>query len=339
MRDLPILAAEPGYRIRQIASWIYRRGVTDFEAMTDLPRQLRHRLAAAYSLSRIPVAHKAASRDGTTYKYLFSLSDGLDIEAVQMREPRRDTICVSTQVGCAFGCRFCATGQMGLRRNLTIYEIISQILVIRDALRALGSEGYFNLVFMGMGEPLANYAALSAAIRLLGEDHGLGIGRRRITVSTVGLVPQIQRLSREPFAPRLALSLNATTEETRSRLMPVNLRYSIENALGAVAEYGARTGARTTLEYLLLHGINDSDEDARRLSRFARDCGSTVNLIVFNAHAATRLTGTSPEQARIFREIMLPLAPTVTLRQSKGQDILAACGQLCTQKRPRDTGD
>jgi 23S rRNA (adenine2503-C2)-methyltransferase len=224
---------------------------------------------------------------------------------------------------------------MGLRRNLTTHEILSQVLVIRDDLRELGGEGHFNLVFMGMGEPLANFAALTASIRLLGEDHGLGIGRRRITVSTVGLVPQIRRLAHESIGPRLALSLNATTEETRSQLMPVNLRYSLESALEAVAEYGARTGARTTLEYVLLSEINDGDEDARRLARYARRCGSTVNLIIFNEHPATDLIGTSREQARRFREIMMPLAPTVTLRQSKGQDILAACGQLCPDERQR----
>ncbi|MBD3235640.1 MAG: 23S rRNA (adenine(2503)-C(2))-methyltransferase RlmN [Candidatus Eisenbacteria bacterium] len=334
MRALPVLEDEPNFRLRQIAAWIYRRGATEFAVMTDLPAALRKELSRRYSLDLLPVARDLRSCDGSTRKLLFSLVDGLAIEAVQMHEPRRDTVCVSTQVGCAYRCRFCATGRMGLKRNLTAHEILSQVLVVRDGRRAAGSPGHFNLVFMGMGEPLANYEAVTAAIRVLGDDYGLGIGRRRITVSTVGLAPQIRRLAGEPFAPRLALSLNATRDQTRSHLMPVNRRYPIREVLAALAEYRARTGQRTTLEYVLLAGINDAPEDARRLSRFARDCDCTVNLIVFNDHRGNALRGSGPASAEAFRGAMLPHAPTVTLRQSKGQDIQAACGQLCIEARP-----
>lgn len=328
-----MLCDQSAFRARQVASWIYRKGITHFAEMTNLSKELRRNLAQAHSLERLPVAAARVSADGAARKFLFSLPGDLSIEAVLIREPRWDTICVSTQAGCAFGCRFCATAQMGLQRNLTAHEILSQILVIRDELKGLGSEGYFNLVFMGMGEPLANYAAVVHSIRILNDDFGLGIGRRRITVSTVGLVPQIHRLAREKIAVRLALSLNATTNETRSGLMPVNRRFPIEDALAALDDYREQTGNRTTLEYVLIDRLNDSLDDARRLARFARQTQSKINLILFNPHPGTDLRPSPPKQVHAFRDVMLPIAPTVTVRESKGQDILAACGQLSTTHR------
>ena len=327
---LPVLADQPAFRGRQIASWIYRRGATEFSAMTNLSGALRARLAQAYSLERLSILSVRVSRDASAHKFLFATPEGRAIEAVWIRAPERDTICVSTQVGCAYGCRFCATGAMGWQRDLNPHEILSQVLVIRDALRRLGSLGFFNLVFMGMGEPLGNYDALVRSIRVLQDDFGLGVGRRRITVSTVGLPERIRQLAGERVAVRLALSLNATENETRSDLMPVNRRYPIEAVLPALVEYRERTGNRVTFEYVLIDGVNDSLEDARRLARMARQVRCKVNLIRFNAHPLTSLRATPPERIQAFYREMLPIAPTVTIRESRGEDILAACGQLST---------
>jgi 23S rRNA (adenine2503-C2)-methyltransferase len=270
------------------------------------------------------------SRDETARKYLFATPDGLSVEAVLIRAAGRDTICASTQIGCAYGCLFCATGAMGWRRDLTPHEILSQVLVVREGLRRLGREGFFNLVFMGMGEPLANYEALVRSIRVLQDDFGPGVGRRRMTVSTVGLPGPIRRLAGEKVAVRLALSLNATENPTRSALMPVNRRHPIEEVLPALVEYRERTGNRVTFEYVLIDGVNDSLEDARRLARMARECGCKVNLIRFNPHPLTTLAPTPPARLEAFYRAMLPIAPTVTIRESRGEDILAACGQLST---------
>lgn len=335
MRRLPLICEEPGYRAREIASWIYRRGAQSFSDMTSLSKDLRSRLAATYTLDRPRLVESRMSRDGTTVKHLFGLGDGRGIEAVEMHEPDRVTVCVSSQVGCAQGCRFCATGQMGFIRNLTVQEIIGQILVTRDGLRMPTDGRHFNLVFMGMGEPLANYDSLARSLRVLNEDFGLGIGRRRITVSTVGLVPEIERLAGEPSPPRLALSLNATTDEVRSRIVPANRRYPISKIVAAIADYRRHTGCRTTLEYVLLLGLNDTPQDADRLSALARQSGSTVNLIQFNPHPGTAYAGLTEAQMLSFRERMLPHAPAVTIRQSKGSDIQAACGQLATSSAAR----
>jgi 23S rRNA (adenine2503-C2)-methyltransferase len=328
--DLPVFSDQPGYRARQVASWIYARGVESFASMTNLSKELRGRLEEHCTLARLPVSAVRRSAAGDAEKLLFELADGLRIEAVILRAPERDTLCVSTQAGCAHGCTFCATAAMGLQRNLTPHEIVSQVMVGRERLAAPGGPGRFNLVFMGMGEPLANYDAVVHAIRVLHEDHGMAVGRRRMTVSTVGLVPEIRRLAREPVAVRLALSLNATTNEVRSRLMPINRRYPIEDALAAVADYGRTTGQRVTLEYVLLRDVNDTGEDARRLGALAHRHGCKINLIAFNPHPLCGLQPPSPAAVRLFLDVLLPIAPEVTLRESRGADIQAACGQLST---------
>ena len=327
---LPALEGEPAYRARQVATWIYQKGVRDFASMTSLSKALRDRLTAAHTLERLPVLACASSADGTAVKFLFGLFDGQRIESVLLRAPRRDTLCISTQAGCGFACRFCATGAMGLRRNLTVHEILSQVLELRDELRARGEHGFFNLVFMGMGEPLDNFAAVVAAIRVMHEDFGMAVGFRRITVSTVGLPEKIRALANEGVPVRLALSLNATVNETRSSLMPVNRRHPIESVLPALAEYRRRTGSRITLEYILIDGVNDSLEDARRLARLAAECDAQVNLIRFNAHAKTTLRPSPLARVEEFYRTMLPLGPAVTVRESRGVDIHAACGQLST---------
>jgi 23S rRNA (adenine2503-C2)-methyltransferase len=327
---LPALAGSPAYRARQVAVWVYRKGARAFEDMTTLSKPLRAGLARSCSLERMPCVATRVSADATATKFLFATRDGRHIEAVLIRAPRRDTICISTQVGCAFGCRFCATAAMGWRRNLTRHEIVSQALALRDELRRLGGQGFFNVVFMGMGEPLANYTELVATLRVLQSDFGMGIGRRRMTVSTVGLADEIRQLAREPVSVRLALSLNATDDETRSRLMPVNRRHPIEALLPALAEYRALSGQRVTLEYILLQELNDTLEDAHRLARIATRVGCGINLIRYNPHPLSELKPSTPERVEAFRRALLPIAPAVTLRESRGEDILAACGQLST---------
>ncbi len=306
--------------------------------MTNLPKEFRARLEESCSVARLPVITARRSASGDAEKLLLELPDDLRIEAVVLRTPERDTLCISTQAGCAHGCAFCATAAMGLLRNLTPHEIVSQVLVGRDRLIASGGPGHFNLVFMGMGEPLANYDAVVQSIQVLHEDHGLAVGRRRMTVSTVGLAPEIRRLARERVAVRLALSLNATTDEIRSRLMPINRRYPMDEALAAVAEYGSVTGQRVTLEYVLLRGINDTPDDARRLAALGHRCGAKINLIAFNPHPLCVLQPPDAQAVRRFLNELLPIAPEVTLRESKGADIQAACGQLSTAHRDRQRG-
>jgi len=327
---LPALAGQPPFRARQIAAWIYRKGALEFSAMTNLSGALRGRLAEGHTLERLPVLARETAPYGSARKFLFGTQDGRTFEAVLLRALDRDTICASTQIGCAWRCAFCATGAMGWQRDLTPHEILSQVLVIRDALRELGTEGFFNLVFMGMGEPLANYDALVHSIRVLQSDFGLGVGRRRMTVSTVGLPDRIRQLSHEKVAVRLAISLNATDNETRSKLMPVNRVHPIEALLPAVIEYRERTGQRVTFEYVLIDGVNDSLEDARRLAQLARQCDCKINLIRLNAHPLSALRPPSAERATAFYDELLPIAPAVTIRESRGQEILAACGQLST---------
>ncbi len=328
--ELPALAGQPAFRGRQVAQWIYQKGARTFDEMTNLGQRLRRELSAVYSLDRLDVLATKHSADNFAQKFLFATADALHIEAVLIRVATRDTLCISTQAGCAFGCRFCATSAMGLLRNLTVSEIVSQVLTLRDALHRSAELGLFNVVFMGMGEPLANYAALVGAIRVLNDDFGLGIGRRRITVSTVGLVPRIRRLAREKVAVRLALSLNATRNDIRSALMPINQRYPIERLIPALSEYRERTGNRVTLEYVLIRGMNDSLDDARRLAQLACECGGKINLIRFNPHPLTSLEPSPPAQVEAFYRTLLPIAPAVTIRESRGEDIRAACGQLST---------
>jgi 23S rRNA (adenine2503-C2)-methyltransferase len=320
----------PPFRARQVAHWLYARGETGFEAMTDIALPLRQELARRYTLTTDPVVSLQRAQGDEALKFLFRLHDGRSVEAVLINAPRRRTICISSQAGCAYGCTFCATAAMGPGRNLDSREIVSQVLAVRRQMREDGLGENHNLVFMGMGEPLANLKNLIPALRLLQADAGLAVGHRRITVSTVGLPPQILELADADVKVRLAFSLNATTPETRSALMPVNRKYPFTEVFAALQEYRRRKRMRVTLEYILLQGINDSSEDAVRLAGFARDLSAKVNLIAYNPHPAAPYQPSSPEAMERFVQTMYPIAPTVTLRYSKGRDILAACGQLST---------
>ncbi len=315
----------PGFRADQLYSWVYRKHERDSGRMTNLPAALRRDLGAVCDL-HLPATSVHESRDGTTHKFVLRLADGARVESVSMRSARRLTFCVSSQVGCALMCRFCATGLMGLQRNLHAHEIVAQVVTMGDFLD--WQDDRFNIVFMGMGEPLANLPAVSEAIRILHDERGLNLGARRITVSTSGLVPQIRELAGMGLQVGLAVSLHATTDELRSQLMPVNRRWPLEELLEAAHEYGRTVGRRVTLESTLLGGVNDSAEDADRLAAFARRLPSKVNLIPYNPVPGMAWRRPSPEAVEAFAARLYPHAPAVTVRNTMGGEIWAACGQL-----------
>ncbi len=316
----------PRYRARQLFLNVYQRGILDFDAMTDLPRALRAELAGAIDLQALTLRQKLESPEDGAVKFLWTLSDGREIESVLMQAEYGETICFSTQVGCAFRCSFCITGKMGRIRNLTAGEIVAQIQHLK-LLRREPNLGV-NLVAMGMGEPMDNLDALLRAIGILQDELGLNVSGRRITVSTVGVTPGIRRLTEKNLSVGLALSLNATTDEVRETLMPVTRKYSIESVLGALEAYAALSGRRVTLEYVLIRGLNDTPADADRLGRIAERFPSKVNVIPFNPSEFFPYERPDAEAVDAFARRLWPFRTTVTVRYSKGLDILAACGQL-----------
>jgi 23S rRNA (adenine2503-C2)-methyltransferase len=322
-------AGVPAYRATQIFSWVYRRREGNPAGMTNLPLGLRQALPGLVDLRLPPIASHSASPNGDTHKFALELGDGRRVECVSMRAERGLTFCLSSQVGCALRCPYCATGLMGLQRNLQAGEIVAQVMVM-GGFHRWEDEG-FNLVLMGMGEPLANYEAVLEAIRILHDGQGLNVGARRITISTAGLVPQIERLAGENLALGLALSLHATTDELRDTLVPVNRRWPLAQLLPAAQAYGLRTGRRVSLEYTLLAGVNDSPEDADRLAAIARDLPSKINLIPYNPVPGLPYRRPAPEAVQAFAERLYPRAPAVTVRQTQGGEIGAACGQLASR--------
>jgi len=313
------------YRADQVLQWIYQHQADDFEQMTNLNKDLRRTLALHFSINRLETVRVETSRDGSR-KYLFRLPDGLFIESVLMPERSHYTLCISSQVGCAQGCRFCLTGKGGFSRNLDRGEIVSQV---RDIGRDIeGSLPLSNIVLMGMGEPLANYSNVVSALQTLTDSHcGLGFANRRITLSTAGLAPRLKRLGKDTRI-NLAISLNAADDLTRNRLMPINRRYPIKKLLEACRSYPLQSGRRITFEYVLLKGVNDSPEDARQLARLLNTQKAKINLIPFNDHPDSEFS--RPEETAVFKfqDILLEKRYTVIIRESKGQDISAACGQL-----------
>ncbi len=320
---------EPAYRGRQLAGWIYQKGVRDFAAMTDLPKSLRARLEAEAVVAPPEVADRVGSRDGSQ-KLVLRLADGRTVHAVLMPDEDRLTLCLSTQVGCGFGCAFCYTGTMGLVRNLTAGEIVGQVFAAREV---AGEQRITHVVFMGMGEPLANYAATVKALRILTAPDGFGFSPRRITVSTVGLVQGIERLAKENLRVNLAISLHAATDEVRSRLMPVNRGWGLDELLAACRRFPLPVRQRMTFEYVLLDGVNDSVADARRLARRLAGIRAKVNLIPFNAWDGSGFRRPPVERIGAFQGALLDAGLTATIRWSKGEDVGAACGQLQTGER------
>ena len=326
--------AEPKYRAAQIADWLYQKRAVDFASMTDLPRNLRQRLEAEFTIGRIDIVRVLGSRD-TTRKFLFRLTDGNLIESVLIpaspalygsRSDRR-TICLSTQVGCAYGCKFCASGLEGFSRNLRADEIVEQIIAVE---RAAG-EKIDNIVFMGMGEPLANFDNLMRAIRIINAPWGLGIGARHITVSTSGLAPQIRKLADDPLQIRLAISLHGATDAVRNQIMPINRRYNIDMLMAACEDYVARKKQRLTFEYILINDVNDSAEQAHMLAARARYVSAKINLIPYNTVAGLPWSRPPRERQEAFLSILRAAGVAATLRREKGHDIDAACGQLRLQ--------
>jgi len=320
---------EKKYKTKQIAKWIYNKGVSDFEQMTDLSKELRRKLAEIAYIDKLNLLKKQTSKIDQTEKFFFQLSDGKKIETVLMREKDRVTLCISTQVGCALNCIFCATGSMGFERNLTAGEIVDQIICAKKFLRE--DERITNLVVMGMGEPLLNYENTLKAIRMIRSELGLSISAKRITLSTAGIVPQIYKLADEGLRMKLALSLNAPDDELRKKLMPITKKYPLSEVLEALKYYAEKTDTRITFEYVLIKDINDSKEHALELAKLVRGIPCKINLIPYNPVKNCPFEKPDEETLQKFRDILYPRAPAVTLRKSKGEDIQAACGQLRAQ--------
>lgn len=325
LEELVERLGERPYRARQLAQWIYKRGMTDFERMTDFAKLFRQRLAEVATCERLVCQSTLESPLDRATKYLFELADGERIESVRIRMNEKITLCLSSQVGCPLACTFCATGDMGFRRNLTAGEIVSQVLQLREDLK---EQKINNVVFMGMGEPLLNYEQVVKAIRIMTSELGCELPARRITVSTAGWVPGIYQLAEEKLKVKLAVSLNAPDEERRKKLMPVTRKYSLDELLKAAKHFAFRTRRRVTFEYVLMEGVNDNPADAHLLAKLVRGIPCKINLILYNPNKGQPYIRPALERVERFREILYPRAPAVTLRISKGWDIQAACGQL-----------
>jgi 23S rRNA (adenine2503-C2)-methyltransferase len=346
LRSLPLdrLAAllgalgERPFRARQLYRWLHQKGAASLDEMTDLPLALRAALAARAPLGALGCASEQRSTDGTI-KWTWRTQDGKLVESVYLPEPGRRTLCVSTQVGCAVGCTFCLTGTMGLARNLSAGEIVDQVHRANRRLSELG-EGeaprpLTNLVFMGMGEPLANYRNLKVALDLLLSEDGPNFSHRHVTVSTSGLVPVMRRLGEETPV-KLAVSLNATTDAQRDVLMPINRRYPLAELLRACREFPVRNGRRITFEYVLLGGVNDALDDARRLVGLVRGIPTKVNLIPYNENPGLGFAAPAPDRVQAFQDLLVSQNLTAVVRKNRGRDISAACGQLAAEGGPGD---
>ena len=323
------------FHARQIFRWIYKRGVTDVAAMTDLSRELRAALGLEFTLTTPTIAAREKSVDGTE-KFLLRLADGRQLESVFIPDTPSMTFCISTQVGCAMACAFCLTGKMGLVRNLTAGEIASQVRVLAGALDMLDKK--FNIVLMGMGEPLHNYDETMRALRILNDEHGLAISPRRITLSTVGLLPALEKLAREPLMPNLAISLHAPTDQLRGELVPLNKKYGVAEIIDACRRFPLSKRSRITFEYVLLGDVNDSPDDARKLAKLLSGVKSKVNLIPLNAAPGIPFERPSDEAIDRFARILADRGLLVSVRKSRGRDIRAACGQLIVEGQQKSPG-
>jgi 23S rRNA (adenine2503-C2)-methyltransferase len=326
----------PGFHGRQLFTWIHARGVTDFFRMTDLALPLRQQLAASFTIGTPAVEAQQTSSDGTT-KFLLALADGRHIEAVYIPDTPAQTFCVSTQVGCAMACAFCLTGKMGLVRHLSPGEIVGQVRVLAE--RTGLSATAFNIVLMGMGEPLHNYDATMKALRILADPKGLDVHPKRVTLSTVGLVPAIERLATEPLMPNLAISLHATTDASRDAIVPLNKRYDLDALIDTCRRFPVGKRSRITFEYVMLAGVNDTPEDARRLVGLLNGLRAKVNLLPLNEAPGIPFNRPSDDRVNAFAAILAERGLTVSVRKSRGRDIRAACGQLLVEGMRARPGD
>jgi 23S rRNA (adenine2503-C2)-methyltransferase len=318
---------EKPFRGRQLFSWIYAKQARDFEVMTDLAKPLRTKLSEVAEIGTVKVMTSILSKTSKTRKFLFQLSDREQIESVYIPEGKRRTLCISSQVGCALDCAFCATGSMGFKRNLTVGEIVDQVLFVEHEWGVKLS----NIVMMGMGEPFLNYDNVIKSCQLISHDQGIAIGHRRIVVSTVGWVPGIVRFTEEGQKFRLAISLNAPSDTLRRELMPVAQKYRLGELMNAIKYYSNKSRLRPTIEYVLLAGVNDSQHYARQLQRLLRDIPCKVNLIPYNP-VDKKYDRPANEHIAQFAEWLYPLSAPVIIRWSKGDDIRGACGQLAGHK-------
>lgn len=338
MEELAVALGQPRFRGRQLFEWVHRRLETDLERRSNLPGAFLSRLAQGHRVARVECERELVSADGSTRKRLLRLADGQRVEAVLMEVPDhgeetgRHTVCVSSQVGCALGCTFCVTGQVGFVRQLSAGEIVEQVYHFERMLRSRAAphdaRWVDNVVFMGMGEPLANYPAVMSAVRLLTSPRGMKLGARRITISTAGLVPGIERLADEGLQLGLAISLHAADDQLRGRLMPVNRRYPVAQVVQAATAYSARTGRRVTYEYAMIRGVNDGRSHAGQLGRLLSGRLCHVNLIPLNGSLDPTLGPSPPERMVAFQRVLEEAGVPCTIRRTRGQDILAACGQL-----------
>jgi 23S rRNA (adenine2503-C2)-methyltransferase len=338
---------EKRFRATQLFRWIHRQGVADFGQMSDLARSLRDKLQVAARVTPLALASEQVSADGTT-KWLFDVGGGDAVETVFIPEADRGTLCISSQAGCAVGCRFCSTGHQGFSRNLTTGEIVAQLWAAEHSLRqrlqlAEGERAISNVVMMGMGEPLQNYAALLPALRVMLDDHGYGLSRRRVTVSTSGVVPMIERL-RDDCPVALAVSLHAPTDALRNELVPLNRKYPIAELFAACRDYlAAAPRDFITFEYCMLDGVNDSDAQARQLAQLVTGAGDArgvavpckINLIPFNPFPESGLRRSPPERVTAFARVLQDAGIVTTVRKTRGDDIAAACGQLAGEVQDR----
>ena len=321
-------SGESPFRARQIFKWLWQKGESDPFSFTDLPMVLREKLASEFEVGQLKVVEALRSEDGSI-KFLMELPDGEKVESVFIPEADRKTVCVSSQVGCPLRCAFCATGLMGFRRNLKAWEIAGQVLEIR---KYLGLERVTNVVFMGMGEPFLNTEETLRAVRILNEPWGPGIGARKITLSTVGIIPGIRKLVSFDRQVKLAISLHTAIQEKREKLVPIARQYPVSALKEVLVDYYERTRRRITIEYVHLPGVNDTDEDVEALSEFLDGMKAKINLIPFNPHPKLPFRPPTDDEVKAFLEKLYRLPHAVTLRKSKGRDVRGACGQLAIER-------
>ena len=320
---------EPAYRAGQIASWVYKKAAGSFDEMTNLSKSLRTELADRACLNPLTPVRRSKSRHGPTTKYLFELQDGQKVETVLIGGSRRNTLCISTQVGCAIGCRFCASGLEGLVRNMTSAEIVDQVVQVKQQVMLAGDDRPINnIVVMGMGEPLANYRPVLRAVRIINADWGLGIGARKITLSTSGLVPKIYQLAEEKIQFELSVSLHAADDRTRTSIVPINRRYPLKQLMRACRHYTGTTDRIITYEYVLLKGVNDRFQDAENLVKLLKKDKCKLNLIPYNPVQGLPYETPDEHRRTAFADALRAGGLQLTIRRERGRDIDAACGQL-----------
>ncbi len=332
LENLMLSMGQQAYKGRQMFAWLYKTRQHDFHLMTDLKKEIRSQLNQQYTFELLKVEHENTAADGTT-KFLFRLDDGHPIETVLIPDGDRTTVCISVQAGCALACKFCATGTLGLLRDLTAGEIVGQLLHLRER---LGNDAFTNIVMMGMGEPLNNFDNVIEAIRIITDSIGLGVAAKKITISTSGISPKIRKLADLGSKARLAVSLHAATQEKRRRIMPVAETFGLDKLIESLHYYTRKTKSRVTIEYILFRGFNDTQEDVKALTRLLHGVPCKINVLAYNPVAGLPFERPSDDEVNWFARQLYPRLPAVTVRKSRGLDIDAACGQLAAKQQKKE---